>query len=349
MSPDRSRLTPESRLAYLPLSLAELEAYGVSRAQVRGPAWRRTSYGFYAPADDGMRNGVRTPLQRIVDAMPLVPAHGALTGWAAAYLAGVTALDGLDSRTLRELPVPICLGGVTGRACCSGVVYLRDRLQPDEVQKTTIKTGAFGCSGVVPVDVRVATATRAAFDGMRQTRRLDEAVAFVDACAHARWLRLEAARGYVDRRQGARHIRLLRQALMMADAASRSPWESRLRVFYMTVAGLSRPDVNVPIFDLDGHLLGIGDLLDKEAGLVTEFDGSHHRDRHQHRDDNEREERFEDSGLTVVRADSLDLTKYSARLVSRLRAGHRRGTQRDRQRDSWTADPPRWWRERFPE
>lgn len=345
---DRASLRREAQLACLPLPLAELEERGVTRAQVRGPRWRRTSYGCYVPTGSGLtEDGVRSPLQRILEAVPLLPAHGALTGWSAAYLAGVTALDGRDSQTMRQLPVPVCLGGPVGRGASQCVVYLNDHLAPRDVQTTTLRV--VDCSGAqsAVVAVRVTAPVRAAFDGVRQARDLGEAVAFLDACAHSRWIKLSAVSDYVFTRQGARRIAFVRHAVEYADPASRSVWESRLRVFYITVAGLPRPAVNVPIFDLDGRLLGIADLLDEDAGLVTEFDGAQHRDRRQHRADNEREELFEDAGLTVVRADSLDLVEHDQRLVARLRSGHRRGMQRDRGRDRWTVVPPEWWVRRY--
>ncbi len=125
--------------------------------------------------------------------------------------------------------------------------------------------------------MRVTVPHRAVFDGVRHARDLSEAVAFIDACAHSPWIDCAALSDYLLTRPGARRIAFIRQAVEFADAASRSPWESRLRVFYVTVAGLPKPTVNVPIFDLDGRLLGIADLLDEEAGLVTEFDGAQHR------------------------------------------------------------------------
>lgn len=106
---------------------------------------------------------------------------------------------------------------------------------------------------------------------------------------------------------------------------------------------MPRPRVNLPVFDRDGRLLGIPDLLDEEAGFVVEFDGQQHRLRRQHRDDNLREELFESAGLTVTRADSLDLAHYRSDLVRRLIDGRARGLRRDRRHDRWTTVPPPWW------
>ena len=101
--------------------------------------------------------------------------------------------------------------------------------------------------------------------------------------------------------------------------------------------------MNVPIFDLDGRLLGIADLFDEEAGLVTEFDGQDHRLRQQHRADNIREEELEVVNLTVCRVDSLDLRQPRA-LVERLQARRAQGLRRDRRHDRWSLVEPDWWR-----
>ena len=95
-------------------------------------------------------------------------------------------------------------------------------------------------------------------------------------------------------------------------------------MFYVGEAQLPRPEVNVPIFDLDGYLLGIGDLLDPEAGMVTEFDGQDHRLRRRHRADNLREEKLEAANLVVCRVDSLDLAYAASHWPSGSRPGTRK-------------------------
>jgi hypothetical protein len=284
-------------------------------------------------------------LQRIVEAMPLIPADGALTGWPAAYLAAVTSLDGRDSRTMQELPLPVCLGRDVGREHAGEWRFLRDRLARSDVVAVSVRAHDTFLDADVVLKIRTTVPNRAAFDGIREAGDLAEAVALVDACANAGWIDLGSLSDYVATRSGARRVRSIRRAVALADGAARSTWESRLRVFYVTVAGLPRPRVNVPIFDVDGRLLGIADLFDEKAALVTEFDGRGHRERHQHRADNDREEWFEDAGLTVTRADSLDMLHHEARLVTRLRSGYRRGMQRDRSRDRWTTTEPAWWTE----
>jgi hypothetical protein len=252
-----------------------------------------------------------------------------LAGWAAAYVLGVDYLDGLDPLTMSPLPITVNLGGRSGRLDTSRVVYVRDRLPATHL---TVRHG-----------VSVTTSERTAFDGARWASSLVEAVVFLDQVGHA--LRLDS--NLLDSwcTPGGRWpgISRLRQALALTDRASASPWESRLRMFYILQARLPRPGVNKPIFNPSGDLLGIADLFDPEAGLVTEFDGQDHRKRTQHRADNLREERLEEANLVVCRVDSLDLHRPRS-LTDRLRARYRQGRQRDRQRDQWTLTPPPWWR-----
>lgn len=323
----KSRFSRELPGCSWPRSAAELTRIGVSKDVLSGPRWRKTSHGFYVPAHRDAT--ADSPSQRIIDAVALVPATGAITGWAAAFIDGVDQLDGVDPHTMRTLAVPVSLGRDVGRRSTGIATYTRERLPDDDVR--------------VRFGIRVATGNRAAFDGSRCAGDLAEAVVFVDACAHSGTVALSGWRRYVDQHSGWSGIAQARKAAALADPAARSGWESRLRVLYVVEAGLPRPRVNIPVFDLEGKLLGIPDLLDEDAGFVTEFDGQDHRRRTQHRVDNLREEAFESAGLTVVRADSLDLQRYRGELRRRLRDGHRRGCTRDRSRDRWTTKEPAWW------
>ena len=262
---------------------------------------------------------------------PLVPARGAVAGWAAAYVLGVDVLDGQNPFTMTPLPVPVHLGQNLGRAHPDGVHLVRERLPMVDRE--------------VVHGLPVTGPLRTVFDGGRWAPDLVEAVVFVDQMAHALELDLEALAPWC--RPGPRWpgITRLRAALALADAGSASPSESRLRMFYMLRARLPRPLVNRPLFDLDGRFLGTPDLFDAAAGLATEFDGKDHRERHQHRDDNIREEKLEVVNLTVCRVDSLDL-RQPAPLRERLRARHAQGMRRDRSLDRWTLVEPPWWQRR---
>jgi len=309
-----------------PRSAAELASKGVTRADTRSRNWRRTSRGYFVPANvpEGSAG------QRILNAAPLIPGRGALAGWAAAYVHGADLLDGLDPETMRPLPVTINLGNDLGRADTRDVRYVRDQLSHDDRQ--------------VRYGIPVTSPVRTALDGARWAVDPVEAVVFLDQITRALDLRVDdlIAAAAASHRAG---MPLVRRVLPLVEPASANPWESRLRMFYIGPAGLPRPLVNRPIFDLDEHLLGIGDLFDPEAGLVGEFDGQDHRLRRQHRADNLREEKLEGANLVVCRVDSLDL-RYPVPLAERLRERHAQGLRRDRRRDRWTLVEPAWWQRR---
>ena len=323
----RSAFARELAVATSPWSLAELTRAGVKASTLRGPRWRSTSRGCYVPSDTPV-----TSPQRILEAAPLIPAHGALAGWAAAYVLGVSVLDGLDPFTMDPLPVTVNLGGPAGRRNQPGVVYVRDRLPASH--------------RLVRHGLTVTTPARTAFDGARWAPDLVEAVVFLDQVAHGLGLDLAELTAWSMPGGWWRSAGQVREALAWADGRSASPWESRLRMFYQRQAGLPRPEVNVPIFDRNERLLGIADLFDEEAGLVTEFDGKDHRRRRQHQADNVREENLEVVNLTVCRVDSLDM-RQPVPLAERLQARRAQGLRRDRRHDRWTLVEPAWWQQRW--
>ena len=78
----------------------------VGRGLLRGSRYDRTAPGFYRPSDPGT---TISSTQRILDAKTAMPAGALIAGWAAAYVHGIDALDGLDDHTLAPLPVPVLL------------------------------------------------------------------------------------------------------------------------------------------------------------------------------------------------------------------------------------------------
>jgi hypothetical protein len=181
-----SRFHRELSACTRPMSWAELVGErNVSEYALRGRNWRQTSRGHYVPADVD-RDAV--PAQRIVEAVPLIPPEGALTGWASAYVHGVYTLDGYDRRTMRPLRVEIIRGADRGHIPREWVASCRDRLPPDEV--------------VTAHGIRVTTPIRTAFDGMRKASSLGESVAFADAMIAARLVSQRTLTAYVDSRPG---------------------------------------------------------------------------------------------------------------------------------------------------
>jgi hypothetical protein len=321
----KSRFQREHPSCHLPRSTGELVASGITKDMLRGPRWRRTSRGFYVPSSAP----AGCPTQRILDTAPLLGEVHVISGWAAAFVAGVDQLDGRDHLSLAPMPVDVVLTGDLGRASTVHVTYHRGTLAAGEQRRLH--------------GLRVTDAARTILDGASWASDLTEAVALVDACLHAGLLTLPRFRDHLETRHGLDGLPQARAAVILADPATRSSWESRLRVFVVRQADLPRPLVNTPVFDSGGRLLGIPDLLLVDAGVAVEFDGAHHRTPRQHRDDNEREERLESAGLLVVRVAALDLTRHRNSLRARLRDAFSRGLARDRRRDRWTTVEPGWW------
>lgn len=312
-------------------SVTEWGRRGVPRGTLVGPRFERTTYGYYR------RTGaLPTTAQRIMDVVAGLPDGAWVAGWAAAYVRGVDTFDGLDDRTMTELPVPVLLPPGQRRRATDGIAYRQSTLIP---------------RGEVIEGVPVTLALRTALDLALLAPDLTEAVVALDAILAARILtddRLRHAGANLPPRRG---VRQARAAIRLTRIGVRSPWESRLRMFADQQAGLVDLEVNTPVFDRDGRLLGIPDLLDVGAGLAMEYDGATwrseraagHRDRAQHREDNEREERLERAGLVVVRVEKDDLTRYRRQLAERIRAARQDGLSRNRARDRWTIEQPEGW------
>lgn len=249
-------------------------------------------------------------------------------GWAAAYWTGVRFLDG----TWRGLPTPIllCLGDRGRLRDGAGVTLCRSRLAVPDV--TTVR------------GLPVTTPVRTAFDGTRLAPTLVEAVVFLDMLLAAGILKPAEFAAYLpEHRPVWKGVGQARDALALADRATKSPPETRLRMLWMLRAGLPRPLVNRPVFTLDGRLIGVPDLLDPDSATVGEYDGEEHRELPNHTSDNVREEDLEDHGMVVTRVTRLDMRRPDL-TVQRLTRAWSRGMSRDRRRDRWTLEQPERFR-----
>lgn len=304
---------------------ADLLALGVSADELRGPRWRAPFYGVRAPAAVDLNDPA---LQRILDAVELVPDGGALGGWAAGRLLGVPELDG----GLRPRQEPVLV------------------LVPDRAQHVSARPGVrFFRTAVDEGDVtqlhgiRVTRPVRTMFDEVRTRRRPEDALVAADLVA--RWLGPtgDDLLRYANAHPRFRGVPLVRAIAPLVDPLSRSPGESRLRYLWVVEAGLPRPLCNPYVVDAFGTVVAMPDLLDPEAGMVGEYDGAIHRELASHTEDNVREESFEAMGLLVVRATSLDLGPHRSRTIRRVREHHVRATASPVVSRSWGWRPGRIW------
>jgi hypothetical protein len=151
---------------------------------------------------------------------------------------------------------------------------------------------------------------------------VEELVVAADQLLNRGWspkdqLELLRARAGAQMRSGAQR---LGRALTLTRSGSASPAESLVRVA-LVQAGLPEPELNAPVLDSRGRVLGHGDLVWRRQRVVLEYEGDQHRtDRGQFRYDIERYERFREAGWTVIRvtADDLRLDRRAS-LAARVR------------------------------
>lgn len=277
---------------------------GPTRGQARGRRWRQSTTGFYVPS------AVTDELveQRILEQAMRLGRTGAVTGWAALRLHRGGFFDGLATDGRTRLPVPVAAGR-DRLAPHPDIVLTRESLDEDEV--------------VVRHGIRCADVPRAVFDEMRRTGDRRDAVVVLDMACAAELISIRRMRAYVDRMGRRRKVPLVRWALDHAEESSRSPGESGFRLIWVLDAGWPRPLCNRAIYDLDGRLLGVPDLLDVETGVVGEYDGAEHRTRRRHRRDVHREDLFRRAGLEYVEVVGADL-HTPAVVIDRMEAARAR-------------------------
>jgi hypothetical protein len=197
--------------------------------------------------------------------------------------------------------------------------------------------------------IRITTPVRTAFDAARTAPSLGDAVVALDMLARGHPDFLNELAAYTAQRRGWAGVPLVRRSVRLASARSRSPGETRLRVFWLVDCGLPPPEVNALVHREDGELLGMVDLLEPVTGTVGEYDGAHHLGVHQRAVDAARDQWLRQVGLHVVRVTQVDLAQHRARTRERLVAARSTGrARRGRPRPwYWTEGPmpapaPRW-------
>lgn len=115
--------------------------------------------------------------------------------------------------------------------------------------------------------------------------------------------------------------RILQEAAPLLRAGSGSPAETRARLAFLE-AGLPEPELNAEVCAEDGHFLARVDFLWREARVIVEYEGDHHRtNRRQWQHDVQRVRLLEAEGWRVVRITGADLTGSGLRrLLSELAA-----------------------------
>ncbi|MGH8892038.1 MAG: hypothetical protein ACRDWY_01825 [Actinomycetes bacterium] len=308
---------------------------GITDHELRGPHWAHPMRGVYRWGEAG-----GDVAARIAEVAAVLPPGAAIGGWASLWRQGARDLDGAGLRVRRvsALPrsraaSPVAPGPPPGLApilvCVGPVARIRPRPQID------ISRRRLPDEDVIEIDgIPFVRGPRSVVDLVgRQPPELG--LASIDAALRGGATTAADVARYLEKHPGVYGRPKLLTVLSLANGRAKSRPESVFRWIWVVEAGLPQPLVNHSICDAVGTLLGEPDLLDDEAGLVGEFDGSHHRGLRQHTSDNIREERFEGVNLGVVRATHIDLWQRRRELVQRVLAKYRLGVSRDRSRDDW--------------
>lgn len=300
-----------------PVGVDRSGATGPTPRQARGQRWRRVSHGRYVPSwvDAGDVD------QRIVEAASILPAHGAVTGWAALRWSGVGWYDDATK------PVPLVVPD-HHLAPQAGLLISEEQLAPKDL--------------ALVEGLRFTTLPRAVCFEMRSAPDLRSAVRHLDLAAAADLVSLGEAWAYaVSRLSGWTGVDQCRRAIQLADENVWSPMETEMRLMWVIDLGMGLVRCNHPVFDLDGNFVATPDLIDLESGVVGEYDGSLHLIRRRRDRDITREAALRRLGLeyvTMTAADRPDPAGFLRRtLEARRRARTIRGPRR------WTVEPPAWW------
>jgi hypothetical protein len=145
---------------------------------------------------------------------------------------------------------------------------------------------------------------------------LVEAVVIADMALQAGLVSRDALREWVDRRAGRKGVGAARRVIELAEAASESPMETRLRML-IVMNGLPRPEVQVTVRDESGAFVGRPDLYYPEHRLGLEYDGETHRSSLV--EDNRRQNRLLLADVRLLRFTGADVLRRPDSVVTQVR------------------------------
>jgi very-short-patch-repair endonuclease len=272
-----------------PFTVAEARRLGLARWHLEGASWRRLAPGVYAWAALA-----DTPALRLEAARLRMPASATFSGKTAAWLHGVDA-------TACE-PIEAILPG-DGEGWERGGIRVRRAAMDD-------------CDVVAVRGFRTTSIERTIWD-LTRSLSLVEAVVTTDIALHAGLIRRSELREWIDRRAGQKGVEIARRVLKLAESASESPMETRLRLL-LVLNGLPKPEVQVTIRDERGSFLGRPDLYYPECRIGLEYDGETHRSNLV--EDNRRQNRLLVAGVRLLRFTGADVLRRPASVVTQVRS-----------------------------
>jgi very-short-patch-repair endonuclease len=198
-------------------------------------------------------------------------------------------------------PIEVIVPEWCGVSARSGAAVRRTALDPDEIVEVE------GLPTTSPL--------RTSADLGRYLPVVDAVVA-IDMALHQGLASLAELWAYTDAIAGSKGVTRLRRALDLAECATESPMETRLRLL-LVQSGLPRPEVQVTLHDRLGRFLARPDLLYRAHGLAIEYDGGTHRD--SIAEDNRRQNRLTAAGFKLLRFVAGDLQRTPDTVVALVR------------------------------
>ena len=261
-----------------PFTFVEAQRAGLTRRQLQGASWRRVGVGLYVWAGLTER-----PALVLATVLRRLPATAAFSGRTAAWL------HGLDLPPCDPIDVTIPTGcGVSAR---SGVSVHRARLRDGDV----VERRGMPATSVL----------RTLLDLCRRSP-LMEAMVAVDTSLRKGLLDLAELRAQPG----------LGRAAELAEPKAESAMETRLRLL-LVLAGLPRPEAQVPLHDANGRFVGRPDLYYRTHRLGLEYDGGTHRNSLVQ--DDRRQNRLLSAGYRLLRFTAADVHRAPDSVVAQVR------------------------------
>jgi uncharacterized protein DUF559 len=271
-----------------PFNLEEARRHGLTKDHLLGASWRRLGGGVYALG--AIANDPDVVLAAARRRLPMTAVFsGRTAGW----------LHGLDLRPCDPVEVTLPLSSRISRL--AGIVVRRSDV---------------GASERVTRHGHPTTSVVRTLASLGRHLPLVEAVAALDMALHMRLLKSAALHSWACAHPGYPGIARLRLAIELAEPATESVMETRLRLL-LVMARLPRPLAQVRLYDEGGDFLGRPDFYYPHHRLAIEYDGAQHRENLI--GDNRRQNRLVDAGYRLLRFTAADVLSAPDSVVALVR------------------------------
>jgi hypothetical protein len=259
-----------------PFNLEEARLHGLTKDHLLGASWRGLGGGFHA-------------LRAIADDPEVVLAAASRRLPTTAVFSGRTAgwLHGLDLPPCNPVEVTLPLGCHTSR------------LRGIAVRRSTVSAAERVARRAHPTTSIVRTLA-----DLGRRLSLEEAVAALDMALHKRLLESADLLSWACSHPRYPGIRRLRRTIELAEPATESVMETRLRLL-LVMARLPRPLAQVSLYGAAGEFLGRPDFYYPLHRLALEYDGAGHRENLT--GDNRRQNRLVEAGYRLLRFTAADV------------------------------------------